>query len=207
MTGRHHYRVAGPFPFSRLIRCAGGGSAVEFAFCAPILFLAAACAIELAMIMFVSALMEGGVREAARFGITGHSPSGISREERIRQVVGEHTIGLIDIDSAAITQHVYPGFDDIGKPEPFDDLNGNGTYDPGEPFQDINGNGQWDADMGVAGAGGPGDVVLYTVVARWSALSPLITPLLGIDGGVELRASVAVRNEPYDLLLAGGGAP
>jgi hypothetical protein len=188
-----------------LVRCKRGATAIEFALSAPVLFVVVMGAIELAMIMFVSALIEGGVREAARFGITGHSPSGISREDRIRQLVGEHTIGLIDIDSATITQHVYPSFGDVGKPEPFEDLNGNGVYDPGEPFQDINGNGQWDADMGVAGVGGPGDVVLYTVTARWATLAPLITPLLGVDGGIELTASVAVRNEPYDLLLAGGG--
>jgi hypothetical protein len=34
---------------------------------------------------------------------------------------------------------------DITPPvETYEDLNGNGRYDPGEPFQDLNGNGKWD---------------------------------------------------------------
>ena len=31
--------------------------------------------------------------------------------------------------------------------EPFTDVNGNGTRDPGEPFQDLNGNGVWDTNI------------------------------------------------------------
>jgi hypothetical protein len=31
------------------------------------------------------------------------------------------------------------------RPEPVQDLNGNGTWDPGEPFTDVNGNGKWDS--------------------------------------------------------------
>ncbi len=50
--------------------------------------------------------------------------------------------------------------------------------------------------MGLAGLGGPGDVVLYTVTADWALLTPLIAPLMGEGGVMQLEASVAVRNEP-----------
>lgn len=191
----------------RLVRCCRGVALTEFALSAPILFLAVMGVIELAMMMFVTTLMEGGLREAARFGITGYTPPGVTREDRIREIVAEHMVGLIDASAITITQLIYPSFSDVGKPEPFGDTNGNGSYDAGEPYTDVNGNGQWDADMGAAGIGGPGDIVLYTVKADWSTLTPYMAPLFGADGGVPLKASVVVRNEPYDPILGGGGAP
>ena len=179
-----------------------GAASVEFGFAAPVVILAAVGLIELGSMMFVSTLVEGGLREAARFGITGFTPGGVSREDRIRQIIEENTIGLVDMNTATITQQVYPSFGEVGQPEPFVDADPfNGSYDVGESYQDVNGNGQWDADMGAAGVGGPGDVVLYTVEVDWPALTPLFEPLMAAAGKVRMKASVAVRNEPYD---AGG---
>jgi len=190
-------------------RCRRGVTALEFGLVAPVFALAVGALIDLTMMMFVSALLEGGVREAARFGITGFAPAGISRETRIRQIVADNTVGLVDMGTATVTQKIYPSFADVGKPEPFEDqAPANGAYDPGEPYQDVNGNGQWDGDMGAAGAGGPGDVVLYTVEVDWSPLTPIVAPLFGISGKIRMRSSVAVRNEPYDAVAAvGGGGP
>lgn len=189
-----------------LARCRRGVSALEFGLAAPVLVLSVAALIELTMMMFVAALLEGGVREAARFGITGFSPLGVSREDRIRQIVAENTIGLVDMATATVSQQIYPGFADVGKPEPFDDQAPvNGVYDIGEPFQDVNGNGQWDSDMGAAGAGGPGDVVLYTIEVDWKPLTPLVAPLFGAAGKIRMRSSVAVRNEPYGAVANGVG--
>lgn len=178
--------------------CTLGAAALELAFAAPVLFVAIAGVIEISMMMFVVTLMEGGLREASRFGITGNIPPGVTREQHILNLIAENTIGLIDTKNAAITYKVYPSFGDVGKPEPFtDSAPANGVYDAGESFVDINGNGQWDSDMGKAGLGGPGDVVLYTVTADWSLLTPLIAPLMGNNGVMKLEASVAVRNEPF----------
>ena len=95
---------------------------------------------------------------------------------------------------------VYDSFDDIGEPEPFTDQEPmNGAYDAGEPFSDTNGNGTWDADMGTAGVGGPGDVVVYTVSYDWPLLTGMLFSWMGTDGKVPLRASIAVRNEPYGM--------
>jgi hypothetical protein len=59
--------------------------------------------------------------------------------------------------------------------------------------------------MGAAGLGGPGDVVLYPVSFDWSLLTPLMAPLAGADGKLRLSASIAVRNEPYNVLPPAGG--
>lgn len=188
--------------FSRKLRSfpgrTEGVAALEFGMVAPVLVLSAIALIELGMMMFVNTLVEGSLREAARFGITGYSPVGVSREERILQIVSNNTIGLVDMDTAEVSQLIYPSFGDIGQPEPYSDDNpANGVYDLGEDFQDINGNGIWDADMGAAGAGGPGEVVLYTLEVDWGTLTPLFAPFMGDDGKIRIKASVAVRNEPF----------
>jgi hypothetical protein len=142
--------------------------------------------------------MEGGLRDASRYGITGYIPPGTTREDQIKKILGDATIGLIDVNAADISTKVYPSFDDVGKPEPFTDSNANGHYDSGEAYTDVNGNGQWDADMGKAGLGGPGAIVVYQINADWSLLTPLMVPFMGNDGKMRLSANVAVRNEPYE---------
>lgn len=177
-----------------------GMSFVEFAFVAPVLITIIVGIIEISMIMFVSALVEGGVREAARFGLTGSTPPGMSREEFMIQRIQDITMGLVQVDDTNVTISVYPSFGDIGQPEPFTDQNANTTYDTGEPYTDINGNHVWDDDMGAAGAGGPGEVVLYRIDYEWPMMFGLLADTLGTS--MEMSTSMAVRNEPY---LVGGG--
>jgi hypothetical protein len=62
-------------------------------------------------------------------------------------------------------------------------------------FVDVNGNGQWDDDMGKAGLGNPGDVVVYTVTYPWPIMTPLMKPIIG--NSITLTARSVVRNEPY----------
>ncbi len=187
-------------PARRFRSCQSGSAAVEFIFAFPALVLLVFGIIEVAMVMFVLVLAEGGLREASRYGITGQVPGTMTREEMIVQMIEDHTHGLIDLESADLSHLVYPSFDDIGKPEPFSDDNGNGSWDPGESFTDINGNATWDPDMGAAGLGGPGDVVLYKIEFQWDFLLGVFRVFGGPDGGLDLSASVAVQNEPFNPL-------
>jgi Flp pilus assembly protein TadG len=191
--------------FGRLWRRREGVAAVEFAFVAPILLLTIVGIMEVAMVLIVSSLIEGGLRDAARFGITGFVPQGMTREEQITSIIGDATIGLVKMSDIDIQTLIYPSFAQVGQPEPYTDTNGNGAYDAGEPYTDINGNGQWDADMGAAGVGGPGDIVLYKVKYDLPMMTPLLSTVLGgLDGKVQLSASIAVRNEPYPSSSGGG---
>ena len=190
-------------PFHRIRRARDGSSLVEFAFVAPLFLMTLVGIIEVAMTLFVSSLLEGGLRDAARFGITGFTPAGTTREEAIVDHIDQVTLGLIDPSEITITTMIYPDFNQIGGEEPYVDANTNGQWDAGESYNDINGNGQWDADMGQAGMGGPGDVVVYSLEAPWTILTPLLSSVLGDDGQLTLRASIAVRNEPF--LNAGVG--
>jgi Flp pilus assembly protein TadG len=171
------------------------GAALEFALIAPILLTFVIGIVEVAMVLFASSLLEGSVREAARYGITGYTLTGQSRETVIRNIVQRHTAGMINMSKVKITYLTYKSFTNIGQPEPFNDANHNGIHDPGETYTDVNGNGKWDADMGSASTGGPGDVVVYTVSYDWPLITGYLSGILGVK--IPLSASYAVRNEPW----------
>ncbi len=177
------------------LRCdARGVAAVEFAMLAPALLVFLLGIVELSVIIQVGGTLDAAVLQASRFGVTGRGAGAVSRTDRIRQIIAERTFGLVDVDSATIETLVYPTFDSIGQPEPFTDANRNGQRDPGEAFSDVNGNGTWDADMGRAGLGGPGDIVVYEVTYETTGITSFMQPILGT---VTHTASVAVRNEPF----------
>ena len=182
-----------------LARDRDGSAALEFAYAFPIIVMVVVGLLELMMIMFVSALMEGGLRDASRFAITGAMPAGMSREQAIVNIVNDRTLGLLDLTTDDVSLRVYEAFAQVGMPEPLTfDANGNGSFDPGDTYTDVNGNGQWDADMAAAGAGGSGDVVVYNLAVDWPLLTPMLAPFIGQNGLIRLGASIAVRNEPYD---------
>jgi len=181
--------------FGGIRRDQRGATIVEFAVIFPVFILAIFGIIETAIVLFVSSSIEAAVLEASRFGVTGGLTPGVSREERVLDIVEAKTYGLVDMDQVDIQTLVYASFDDIGQPEPFEDENLNTVYDDPEPFTDVNGNGVWDADMGAAGLGGPSDVVVYRVSYDWGVMTPLIRDILG--DSVRHVSSVAVRNEPF----------
>ena len=161
----------------RFRKCESGVGLIEFAFAAPIIITAVAGVIELSLVMFTMTLVEGGLRQASRYGITNQLIGCMTREEYILYLVEKNTIGLIDMNTAQISTKVYPDFGSIGKPEPYTDINGNGQYDDSptpEPFTDMNGNGHWDEDMGDPGVGGPLNVVEYSIEYDINMLTPIV---------------------------------
>lgn len=188
----------------RLARCREGATALEFAFALPVVMVLIVGMLEVAMIMFVSTSVEGGLRQAARYGITGQTPETGTREEAIIGIIGNYTLGFVDLDASDVTFTTYASFNDVGQPEPWTDTDGNGSYDLGEPYDDLNGNLQWDADRGSAGVGNAGDVVLYKIDYDWSLLTPYVANLIGDHGLLHMSASIAVRNEPYEFINNGG---
>jgi hypothetical protein len=172
-----------------------GGVAVEFALTAPLFIAMVVGVMEIGMVLATQSLMEGAVRDAARYGVTGQDDA--QRLQIIGDIIADRTIGLVDLDDATVDILTYGSFDDIGAPEPFvDDPPYNGVYDVGEAYTDINGNGQWDADQGKKGAGNASEVVLYRILYDVPSLTGLVNHLLGT---MSLSATIAVRNEPYDI--------
>jgi len=171
-----------------------GTTAVEFALVSPAILVTIVGIFELAVIAFIGSLLESAVLEASRYGVTGYTQGGITREERIADIVNEWSMGLIRLEDVTITTLVYENFSEVGQPESYSDEDGNGQYDAGEAFVDVNGNGVWDEDLGEVGLGGPNDIVLYKVTYSWGLLTGFLETLVG---PIEFTSSVAVRNEPY----------
>ncbi len=145
-----------------------GIAAIEFALLAPAFILLLFGALEVMMIMFTLSLAEGGLREAARFGVTGQEVDPDERQNKILQIVGNHTHGLIEISDANVTMTVYPDF----------------TGDDG-------------GVEGTPGAGAANDVVFYRLNYEWQYMTPVFAVFAGMGNSLPLSATVAVRNEPY----------
>ena len=176
-----------------------GAALVEFAFAGPIIIMMLMGIIEVSMVIFMNIMVESGVRDAARFGLTGSEVAGYTREDYIVELVNERTMGLLNITSANVDVRIYESFEAISEAEPYVDANVNGEYDVGEMFTDTNGNGDWDGDPGTPGAGGSDDIVVYRVTANWAILTSYLANLLGDDGLFTISSSIAVRNEPWDV--------
>jgi len=182
----------------RLRRNESGSPSVEFVFAAPVLILMAMGIIEFGMIMLITVLVEGGLRDAARYGITGQEPERDQRLAKIISIIEDRTVGLMDMDEATIEVVAYPAFEDVDRGEEYVDGNSNGKYDPGETFIDENDNNRWDKDIGDDGAGESGEVVVYRLEYDWPLRTLFLGELIGEDGHFPIKASIAVRNEPWE---------
>ncbi len=180
---------------SSLVRCDSGVTTLEFALIAPVFLLMVMGIIEFAMIMFTAVVLESATNETSRLGKTGYIAPGSTRQQEIINNVISHTTGLLDPNKITVSTEVYANFNNIGQPEPcLTQKCGGGVA--GTDYVDVNGNGHWDQDMGAAGLGNAGDVVVYTVSYPWSIMTPIVSAVIG--NTLTLTARTVVRNEPYN---------
>lgn len=184
-------------PASHFSRDCTGATAVEFALIAPAMLWLVMGIIEVSLVLFAQTVLESAAFNASRTGRTGYVITDSTREQTIRAVLEKRASHLMDAQKLTVESSVYARFDQIGQPEPFTDANGNGIRDEGENFTDINGNGQYDEDMGVAGLGSAGEIVVYTLHYPWPITTPMIANLLGTGNHFDLTARAIVQNEPY----------
>lgn len=181
-----------------------GAVAIEFAVIASVLFLVVIGFIELGLIFFTNSVLEGATSVASRTGRTGFTPGRPRTEYLINEIV-RLSGNYLERDRLSIEMLSYDSFANVGRPEEFQDTNGNGRYDLGEPFTDTNNNRRWDLDRGIPGPGGSGDTVLYRVNYKWDLFTPLMRELIGTDtdgngigdGPIIISATATVRNEPF----------
>jgi len=195
-----------------------GVSTIEFAVIGPVVLALVVSVIEAALLWSGATALEAGGRAAARYGLTGAAEAGHTRTEVIRRIVTEHVCPKA-LDTGATTcfwAEDGPSFEDengqptklflglrahtdprnLGRPEPFGDADGDGAFDPGETFEDLNGNGVWDADTGLAGPGGPGDLVVYEFAIHQPVTNPILRRVVGGDT-LRHATRVVIRNEPF----------
>ena len=168
-----------------------GVSAVEFALIAPAMLLAMLGLMDLSYSVYTTTLLEGAIQKAGRkASIEGAEPAVI--DKRVRRAV----LQLAPQGKMTFERRAYANFSDVGRPEDFTDVNGDGACNDGEPFEDANGNGDWDADAGNEGTGGARDAILYTVTVRYPRYLAAME-MLGLDGHVTARSQTVLRNQPY----------
>jgi hypothetical protein len=179
----------------RLADADDGANALEFAIVSVPLMMLMVGFFEFAVMAATASSMESAALEGARFGSTGSIvPDEELREAKVREIIEKRTFGLVDLSKLTIETVVYQGFELIGQPEGYDDVNGNGVFDGGEAFQDVNGDGTWNEDQGTAGLGAPDDVVVYRLTYPWQPMTGLFAP---ITKDIVLSSSFPVRNEPF----------
>jgi hypothetical protein len=181
-----------------------GAAALEFALVPPLCLILVGM-FEMSMLMFAQASMEGAARSGAlRHDRFGFRPA--DRQDQILAIIDKNTFGMLE--DPTISFLIYPSFGDVGDPEPYTEqsIPPNSTYDAGidgfTTAQDVNGNGVWDGDQGEAGVGAAEQIVQYTVEYDWHVITPFMAPVFGNDGKVHLKASVVLRNEPWDASTA-----
>ena len=180
--------------FKRLIRQSEGAAAVEFALIAPMLIMVIMGMFDVGYTLYANVTLQGAVQQAARKATV---ESGQSTWSLMDNAV-KRQVGLV-VPNANVTfnRKAYSNFSDVGMPEDYTDVNGNGQCNAGEPFEDANGNGLWDLDRGANGMGGARDAVLYTVTVTYPRPFPMAT-LIGLPRDVTTVAKTVLRNQPYD---------
>jgi Flp pilus assembly protein TadG len=180
-----------------------GAVAIEYAFILPVLLLFSFGIMEISLCMASLVTLEGGLKQASRYGITSQLPSDADmakytpfvptafagsdvRTKMIMAILNQNTLNLIDLNTATISTQIFSSFSTSSTGEPFTDTNNDGLWESGESFSDTNCNGKRDgpgASGGGAGAGGSvggsGDIVVYKVSYSWKIMTPLVGQFLG----------------------------
>jgi Flp pilus assembly protein TadG len=207
-----------PARVRRFARQSDGATMIEFALIFPIVLMITFGIMEISLCMASLVTLEGGLKEASRYGITSQSDAPpdatkvptafkVGNDNRlmtIGYILNQNTLDLIDLNAATITTQVYSSFSAVKDGEPYSDLNSNGVYNSGEPYSDTNCNGVRDgAGAASSGVGASGNIVVYTVNYNWKILTPIIGQWLGKPDPsspgrymISMSSSIVVKNEP-----------
>lgn len=163
----------------RFLRARSGVTAIEAALVMPPFIFMAFGILEVALLYFVAATLEGQVGQAARQIRTGNVQSSGDPQTTFRNALCGTLGGLVTCADVIIDVRRYTSFANVSYPPYFDD--------DGQ---------QQDAQFA---PGAPGDIVVVRVAYRWQILTPFLAEFLGDGGGHTklLAASAVFRNEPY----------
>lgn len=171
-----------------------GGTIVEFAFVAPVFVLMLIGVFDIAHTLYTSSMLQGTMQKAGRDFTLENAAS---RQTAVETFVLQRVQDISPSAAVTFERKAYFDFADVGEPEAFDDLNGDGACNNNEPFEDDNNNGQWDDDRGEVGFGGARDAVMLTATITYDRLFPM-AGLAGLPEQVVLEASTVLRNQPFD---------
>ncbi|MFY7835924.1 MAG: TadE/TadG family type IV pilus assembly protein [Novosphingobium sp.] len=175
-----------------LIRDAQGATIVEFAIVLPLFMVFLVGLLDIGQMVYGKSVLTGAVHRAAR--ASGTETRNVTQADAtvlaaIRPVLPGVTI--------ASSRTSYFDFSDIGRPEKWNDANGNSTCDNNEIYTDENRSGQWEEDVGKQdSAGDANDVVVYRVTASFEPMFKV--PFLPERwSNRTLSATAVVKNQPF----------
>lgn len=183
--------MAGKSIYWHLEQDEDGATVMEFGLIAVVFITLLLGLFDMGQTAYVRAILDGAVEEAARTS---------ALETGDTTVADQKIAAMLDFvaPGADVTtqRRSYYDFADVERAESWNDANANDTCDNNETYTDENGNGQWDEDIGEAGNGGAGDVVIYTVTVSYDPLFP--NPFW--SGGSTARnisATAVKKNQPF----------
>ncbi|MEE4206043.1 MAG: TadE family protein [Erythrobacter sp.] len=186
--------------FGRLAREREGVTIVEFAFVAPVMFMLILGLLEMGYVAFARSTLESAILVASRESKVAECPAQTAELIEDELMDRLSVISTFNNQPPKLEVRSYgTNFRNVGNPEPFNDIDASGTWDPGEPYQDFNGNGQWDDDMGKDGNFGQfGEVVEFSASMDVVSLIPYVAAAVnGNEGFYRVTAETVVRNEPF----------
>lgn len=184
-----------PVLFLRRFRRDQRGTAlIEFALTAPVFLLLLVGVFDYCWQMYAQQVLQGAVSQAARLStLEAYAEDQQALDAKVKSKV----LSVFKDADVRVKRLAYESFDQVGKPEPLTDKNGNNVWDPGECFEDMNGTGNWESDRGTSGNGGADDVVLYQVSMKFNRVLPTWR-MLGQSEEATLSSSTVLRNQPYN---------
>ena len=175
----------------RLTRDTRGVAAIEFAIVLPIFMTLMVGLLDVGQNIYAKAILNGAVEQAARDSALETGDTTLA-DKFVEDTVGPILPGM----TITSTRKSYFDFADMGRPERWNDSNGNGTCDNNEAYTDENQSGSWNDEIGSDGNGGASDVVIYTVTVRYRTAFPV--PLMPDIWNERKLESTAVRkNQPF----------
>lgn len=180
-----------------------GATLVEFALILPALLVLVLGIFDLSYNVYTNEMLQGAIQRGARDSTL---EGAAANEKAIDDLVASEVHAVAANATLTFERASYASFSQVGRPEDYTDVNANNQCDAGEPFEDANGNGTWDKDPGQTGFGGARDAVLYTVTVSYPRLMPVDLVIPGMNPNFALRSSTVLRNQPYGV-QAGNTAP
>lgn len=171
-----------------------GVTAVEFALLAPVLIAMLLGLLDMAHTMYTIQMLQGAIQQVARNAtIEGAASRGTALDNQMNAAI--HTVAPRAL--VRFSRKSYANFTQASRPENYSDLNGNGSCDANEPFEDANGNQTWDADPGRTGFGGARDVIVYQVFVDYPRIFPVHLFVPGMSRTVSITSRAVLRNQPF----------
>jgi hypothetical protein len=174
-----------------LARQQQGTAVMEFGLIAPVFMMLLIGMYDITHLVYARSVFNGAVERAAR---EASLETGDTNEAD--QIVADIIRPVIPDVVIETERMSYFDFADIERPEQFTDANDNDICDEGEAYVDENSSGQWEEDIGVAGNGGAGDVVMYTAKATFTPLFKI--PFMPESWSSRTMTATAIKkNQPF----------